>query len=369
MKNYLIHCFIICISFSFAQEHLNFTKSLDSILSIELKENNVPGMAIAIIEDRQLIYKKGIGFANIDAQTKMTTSTGFNIGSISKMFTAWGIMKLVEKEQIHLDVPVENYLTRWKLPESNFDNNKVTVRALLSHTAGLSVHGYPGFPTNDKLPTLEASLNGDNGPVRVDEKVEIVIEPQTKFDYSGGGYTILQLLIEEVTGESFEIYMRNEIFKPLKMKYTSFTIDKKILENSAKPYDENGKEVGMEYFTAKAAAGLQTNLEDLIIFAEATLNGNVVLKTSTIEEMMVLIPITRFKRGAQGLGYQAYLLGPITAIGHAGSNTGWEAGFMMDIESNSAIIMLTNGSKGKNVAKAMLRRWAKWKIGNLKSKD
>ncbi|WP_400079745.1 serine hydrolase domain-containing protein [Winogradskyella sp. R77965] len=369
MKKYVIHCFIICISFSFAQEHSDFIKSLDTTIPINLKEKNVPGIAIAIIEDGQVIYKKGIGFADITAQTKMSSTTGFNIGSISKLFTAWGIMKLVEKDKIGLDIPVEDYLTRWKLPESNFDNSKVTIRGLLSHTAGISVHGYPGFHPDAKLPSLETSLNGDNGPVKADEKVEVVIEPQTKFQYSGGGYTILQLLIEEISGISFETYMQTEVFKPLNMKRTSFTMDKNILKNSAKPYDENGEEVYIEQFTAKAAAGLHTNLEDLIIFAKATLGDNEVLTKETIEEMMTLLPITKSKRGAQGLGYQGYFLGPITAKGHAGSNTGWEAGFMLDVEHNSGIIMLTNGSNGKHVAIATLRQWAKWKMNKLRSKE
>jgi len=350
MKNYLILCFIICFNTTFAQDYSNFIKSLDTILPINLHEKNVPGMAIAIIDDGQIIYEKGIGLADVDLQTKINSKTGFNIGSISKMFTAWGVMKLVEKEIIDLDTPVEAYLTRWQLPKSEFDSKKVTVRALLSHTAGISVHGYPGFHPNAKLPSLEASLDGDNGPVRANEKVEISIEPQTKFQYSGGGYTILQLLIEEVTGKSFETYMTQEIFKPLKMKHTSFSIDNTYLKTSATPYDENGEAVYIERFTAKAAAGLHTNLDDLIVFAKATLNENTVLSKSTIE-------------------YQVYFLGPITVKGHAGSNTGWESGFMLDIEHKSGIIMLTNSSNGKDVAINTLRKWVKWKASHLKPQD
>jgi len=369
MKNYLIYCFIICVSFSFSQEQSDFTRSLDTIIPNNLMENNVPGMAIAIIEDGHIIYKKGIGFADVDKQTKVTSTTGFNIGSISKMFTSWGIMKLVEEEKIDLDMPVEDYLSRWKLPKSEFNSKKVTIRHLLSHTAGISVHGYPGFHPKAKLPTLEASLNGDNGSDKANEKVEIVIEPQTKFQYSGGGYTILQLVIEEVSATSFENYMQKEIFKPLKMKHTSFYIDNEFLKNSAIPHDEKGKEVYIERFTAKAAAGLHTTLEDLIIFAKATLDGNNILTKDTIKDMMKLLPLTKSKRGAQGLGYQAYFLGPITVKGHAGSNTGWESGFMLDAKYNSGIIMLTNGSNGKDVAIATLRKWARWRIENLKSKD
>ena len=138
----------------------------------------------------------------------MTTQTGFNIDSISKTIAAWGVMKLVEEGKIDLDAPAENYITRWKLPESDFDSKKVTVRRLLSHTAGLSLHGYPGWTANDRLSTIEESLDGrNNGPGRV----EMIIKPGTKWKYSGGGYTILQLIVEEVTGQKFEDYMQTQV--------------------------------------------------------------------------------------------------------------------------------------------------------------
>ena len=373
MKKHMICLCLLFNMLAFGQEKqkesiLEFTTSLDKSIPSQLSEKKVPGMAIAIIDNGTVIYEKGIGLSNVEHQTKVTSKTGFNIGSISKLFTAWGIMKLVENNKLDLDAPVENYLTRWQLPESEFDSKKVTIRSLLSHTGGISVHGYPGFPPKAKLPSLEASLNGENGPVRANEKVEIAIAPQTKFQYSGGGYTILQLLIEEVTHTSFEEYMQNEVFKSLKMTNTSFTIDKKIVKHSATPYDEHGKEVYLERFTAKAAAGLHTTLEDMLLFARATMEDNPVLSKNTIDKMTEIIPITKSKRQAQGLGYHAYFLGPITVKGHAGSNTGWESGFMLDFDSNSGIIMLTNGSNGKDVAIATLRKWARWKAMSMQSK-
>ena len=374
MKNHIIYVLIASSVLTFGQENQKksqseFLTSLDEKIPLQLKEKNVPGMAIAIVENGEVIYQKGIGFSNTEKEIKITEETGFNIGSISKLFTAWGIMKLVENNKIDLDAPIENYLTRWKFPKSEFDSKKVTVRSLLSHTAGISVHGYPGFHPDAKLPTLEASLNGENGPVRENEKVEIIIEPNTKFQYSGGGYTILQLLIEEVIGISFEQYMQKEVFKPLKMKHTSFTIDKKLLKNSATPYDENGKEVYIEVFTAKAAAGLHTTLEDMLLFAKATIDGNSVLTKQTINEMTKIVPITKSKGRAQGLGYNAIILGPLTVKGHAGSNTGWESGFMLDFSTNSGVIMLTNGDNGKDVAIATLRQWARWKMNTMQSKN
>jgi len=373
MRNYIIYMLISFSTTGFTQNNRSisvseFTKSLNETIPLQLAEKKVPGMAIAIIDNGDIIYKRGIGLANIEHQVDITSKTGFNIGSISKLFTAWGVMKLVEKEKIDLDAPAENYLKRWKFPMSEFESKKVTVRSLLTHTGGISVHGYPGFRPNASLPSLEESLNGENGPVRENERVEIIVEPQTKFQYSGGGYTILQLIIEEVTGQSFEIYMQSQIFEPLKMNDTSFTIDEKILKSSATPYDESGKEVYIEKFTAKAAAGVHTTLEDMLLFAKATMDNNSVLSKKAISEMIKIDPITKSKRRAQGIGYQTIFLGPLGLKGHAGSNTGWESGFMLDFDNNSGIIMLTNGSNGKDVAIATLRKWARWKINKIDSK-
>ncbi|AXT19630.1 class A beta-lactamase-related serine hydrolase [Flavobacteriaceae bacterium AU392] len=365
MKNHIIYLFTLCFALGYSQNSISeFTNSLDRNIPKQLKEKNVPGLAVAIIDNAEVIYKKGFGLADINNQIKITSETGFNIGSISKLFTAWGVMKLVEKGKLNLDIPVENYLTRWKLPESKFDKSKVTIRGLLGHTGGISVHGYPGFHPDAKLPTLEASLNGENGPVRANEKVELIYEPQTKFEYSGGGYTILQLVIEEVTGKSFEKYMQNQIFKPLKMKHTSFTINQNILKNSATPYDEDGKEVYFEVFTAKAAAGLQTTLEDMLIFVNASLKGNKILNKDTLQLMR---KPSKLSRGNYGLGYIIFPLGDITVKGHTGTNTGWESAFLLDFEYKSGMIALTNASKnGEAVARRILREWVKWKTSQIK---
>ena len=158
-----------------------FTSKLDQKIPQLLKGFIVPGTAIAIIENGEIILQKGYGFSNIDKGIKVTNTTGFNIGSISKTVAAWGVMKLLQEGKIELDAPAEKYLTRWHLPKSEFDTDKVTIRRLLSHTAGLSLHGYPGWSPKDDLPSIEESLDGkNNGPGRV----EIIMEPGTKWKYS-----------------------------------------------------------------------------------------------------------------------------------------------------------------------------------------
>lgn len=335
----------------------NFQEKLDAEIPKILKENKVPGLAIAILDKNREMIKKGYGWADVAKKEPVNSKTGFNIGSVSKLFTAWAIMDLVNKHKINLDYPVEEYLTRWKLPKSEFDNTKVTIRHILGHTAGLSVHGYGGYQPKKELPTLEASLNGK---FRSDEKVFIEHEPQTKWQYSGGGYTILQLVIEEVTGESFDDYMEDALFDELGMDQTSFEISSKILKKSSKAYDEQGQEIKLERFTAQAAAGLHTNLDDMIIFAKNNLNGSPILTAANKKEMQTP---TELSKGRYGLGYAHFPVGPGKFVtGHAGSNDGWEAAMMLDLSDDTAIVMLSNGSNGKKVLITILKKWMQWKM-------
>lgn len=334
-------------------------KTLDESTAIALKEHNVPGMAIAVIKNDQVIIKKGYGFSDIKSGEAVSSTTGFNIGSISKMFTAWGIMKLVEEGTLNLDAPASKYLLNWKLPTSEFDSNKVTIRNLLQHTAGLSVHGYNGYEDKDELTSIGESLSGTTNP---DEKVELVMEPESKWKYSGGGYAILQLVIENVSGKSFADYMKENIFKPLKMKQTSFNISKKVLKNSAKAYNEEAKEIPLRLFNAQAAAGLHTTLNDLILFAKASFLKNPVLSE---ESIALLIKPTELSKGNYGMGYMVMnRFGDFTLSGHGGSNEGWQSGLMLDFKSKSGIIILTNGSNGKNVLFGSMKDWAKWHSKN-----
>jgi len=142
-----------------------YLAELDEKIPAWLEEFIVPGAAIALIDDGKVILQKGYGYADVKNGVKVNGKTGFNTGSISKTVAAWGVMKLVEQGKIDLDSPAENYLTRWHLPETEYDVNKVTVRRLLSHTAGLSLHGYPGWSPTDTLPTIEQSLSGKTNGV------------------------------------------------------------------------------------------------------------------------------------------------------------------------------------------------------------
>ena len=345
-----------------------FVNEIDEKIPQLLNDFLVPGAAIAIIDNGEVILQKGYGFSDIEKETKVDLKTGFNIGSISKTVAAWGVMKLVEEGKIELDAPAEKHLTRWHLPESEFDSKEVTIRRLLSHTAGLSLHGYPGWSPNDKLPTIEESLNGkNNGPGRV----EIIMEPGTKYKYSGGGFTILQLIIEEVTGKKFEDYMQSEILNPLGMTNSSYKIDDKIMAASSLEYNRFGELIDFELFTAQAAAGLHTTIEDFTCFAFASLyqmenheKYNPILSADIIRQMMEPVPEANGRFG-YGLGYMVESISGTSVLlaGHRGANTGWHAIFNVNPKTNDGFIMVTNGGAGQNIYHPIFFDWALWKLG------
>ena len=255
---YMLLCFEL-----FAQSPDELREKITQVAEEACKKHNVPGLAIAVIKDRELAWAQGIGLANVAEEQKVTPETVFNVGSVSKCVAAWGMMQLVEQGKVDLDAPIEDSVTGWKLPDSEFDSKGVTLRRLLSHTAGLSLHGYPGFQTEEELPTLADSLSGaTNG--RGD--VRIVHEPGSKWQYSGGGYTLAQLMLEEQAEQDFATYMRENVFQPLGMNSSDYGWTDRISGNAATPYDENGEAIEPEHFAALAAAGLQTTVTDLAHF-------------------------------------------------------------------------------------------------------
>ena len=190
---------------------------------------------------------------------EVNAQSPFPVASISKWVTAVGVLKLVEQGRLALDKPVDDYLTRWHLPKSDFDNRGVTVRRLLSHSAGLDDDlGYGGFAAGEKLQTLEESLTSAADGYYEGAKARVGYEPGSQFMYSGASYTLLQLLIEEVSGQAFNEYMKAEVFEPTGMNQSSFLLSEAKAKGLVSIYKTDGSARPMKRFTAKAAASLMT---------------------------------------------------------------------------------------------------------------
>ena len=185
-----------------------------------MEHYGVPGVALAVIEDggiEQVLY---YGLADRQTGAPVTAETLFQAGSVSKPVAAFGAMTLVADDLLTLDGDVNGVLTSWSLPEYEFPEQPVTLTRLLSHTAGLTVHGFGGYAVGEPVPTVPQILDGappaNSSPVRVD------IEPGSLWRYSGGGYTIAQLMMMDVTGQSFPDLMQQRVLGPLGMTRSTY---------------------------------------------------------------------------------------------------------------------------------------------------
>ncbi len=183
-----------------------------------MKHYQVSGVSLAVVNDGKIEWTRGYGHISDDPKSApIDEHTLFQGGSISKSITAFGALLLVQQGKLSLDEEVNLRLKRWKVQDNEYTKKeKVTLRRLLSHTAGTSVHGFLGYSAQSTLPTIIEILNGKKPLVNTDP-VTVIVKPGTEFKYSGGGTTIVQLLIEDITGEPFDVWVQNNVLKPLGM--------------------------------------------------------------------------------------------------------------------------------------------------------
>lgn len=329
---------------------------------------NRGNMALVLLEDGRIAgdFSKSQG-APVDRRSL------FQVASLGKWLTAWGVMALVEQGRINLDAPVSTYLTRWHLPESGFDAEGVTVRRLLSHTAGLGDGlGYDGFEAPEKRQTLEASLNraADASPGKSGE-VRLTTEPGSGWRYSGGGYSVLQLLIEEVSGQSFASYMEDALFSPLGMRRTTFDHDRAIALGLAENYRPDGSTEPLRWYTALAATSLLTTAEDLARFlqAQSPQGRQDVLSKASLD--LIATPHAA-ELGADIWGLGAMLYAPTDAggfvIGHDGQNgPAINTAARIDPASGDGIVVLSTGND--RLATEIAGEWVFWKTGKVDNLD
>jgi CubicO group peptidase (beta-lactamase class C family) len=316
-----------------------------------------PGLAVALVHHGQVVWAAGYGVADRTAGQPVTAATRFQAASLSKPVTAWGVLRLVERGRIGLDEPIVGRLRRWRPPPSPFDADGVTVRRLLSHTAGLSVHGYVG-QTPDRPPSsVAASLAGETGD---GFPVELLEAPGRRWLYSGGGYSVAQLLVEELTGRPFADYMQTEVLEPLGMTASSFRWSRTA--QTARPHDADGRPMPDFVFAEEAAAGLVTTAPDLARFLAAALAGprgeppgRGVLSPAGVRLALTAAPATE---GRWGLGYGLGLTpGGERLAYHEGANRGWRAGLALLPDRRVGIVLLANGDAGNAPIDAVVQRW------------
>jgi CubicO group peptidase (beta-lactamase class C family) len=316
---------------------------VDDLITNRMREHHITGLSLAIIQDGKIIKAKGYGFTDKSRQTPVTPGTLFQAGSISKAVAALGALHLVQEGRLSLDNDVNAYLHTWKVPANALTKEqKVTLRRILSHTAGLTVHGFSGYGTNDPVPALLEVLDGarpaNNQAVRVD------IVPGSKWRYSGGGYTVMQQMIVDVTGKPFPEFMSDTLLKPLAMTNSTYEqpLPQRMAASAAAGYLKNGGAVmgGWRVQPELAAAGLWTTPSDLARFAlgiQQALAGD---SNAILSQANTRLMLTNQKDG-DGLGVFVDGSGQALRFSHGGRNAGFDS-FMIAYASvgKGAVIMM-----------------------------
>ncbi|MDQ3473492.1 MAG: beta-lactamase family protein, partial [Acidobacteriota bacterium] len=324
-------------------------------LAERMKFYKVPGLSVAVIENFKVVWARAYGVKELETKEPVTTDTLFQAGSISKSVNAMVAMKKVEEGKISLDEDINNKLTTWKLPDNEFTTKKkVTLRNLLSHTAGTTVHGFPGYAVTEKVPSLADVLNGTNGantrPVRVD------LEPGTRFRYSGGGTTISQLAIMDIEKKPYPEIAREAVLAPLKMNNSTYSqpLPDDWRKKAATGYRGDGSEVSgkIHVYPEMAAAGLWTTPTDLAKFAiemQLSIAGrsNKVLKKETAELMT-----TSFMDNV-GLGFFLEKHGKATYFGHGGADEGFRAELLVNRDKGYGVAVMVNSDNGQILREVM----------------
>ena len=290
-----------------------------------MKHWKVPGLSIAVVKDFKVEWARSYGVKDIDTKEPVTTETLFQAGSISKPVAAMVALKRVQDGKILLDENINNKLQTWKLPDNEFTaKKKVTLANLLSHTGGLTVHGFPGYAAGEKIPTLPQVLDGTE-PANT-AAVRVNMEPGSRFRYSGGGTTIAQLAIMDIEKKPYPQIAQETVLGPLKMTNSTYSqpLPDDWRKKAASGHRRDGALVAgkIHVYPEMAAAGLWTTPTDLAKFAiEVQLShagrSNKILKKEMIEKM-----VTPFMEDV-GLGFFIDKRGNAVYFGHDGADEGF----------------------------------------------
>lgn len=348
-----------------------FTAYLDQRIPALMSRYNIPGASIALVRGGELVWSNVYGYANLEERRPMTVHSVCRAESISKSVTAWGVMKLVEQGFVELDAPVQRYLRHWKLPDTEFDEQMVTVRMLLSASAGMPL-GEIGktveYVPQSEMPSLRDYLS---------REAHLIQKPGAGYLYSNAGFNLLELLIEEVTGRDFAEYMENEVLHPLGMKASSFAWDESFDSLIPNGHELDGAPVLPYVYPAKASGGLLTSVEDLARFVGSGMTGafyseKSVLTQDSLYQMYTpqvkVSGVYSFVAEDYGFGhFIEYLPAGQKAVWHGGQGHGWMTHFHSVPETGDGIIILANSQRSWPFIADLLSEWTSWNnFGSVK---
>ena len=327
-------------------------ESLPTVTLLERMEQlNVPGVSVAVINDGEIEWAKGYGFADKERNIPVSTETLFQAASISKPVSAMVALKLVEEGRLDLDQNVNEKLTSWQIPDNEFTTtHKVTLQGLVNHSAGTTVWGFPGYERGETVPSTVAVLDGEGNtdPIRVWK------EPGESWRYSGGGYTVMQLLMSDVAGKPFPQLMAETVLGPIGM--TNSTYEQPLPESrhaqAATAYRGDGSKWDGDWhiYPEMAAAGLWTTPTDLAKYAmevqRAYVGEGRVLSQDMTRQML--------QPGMNNHGLGPMMTEDGKRFGHGGSNAGFQCQLTAFIEGGMGVVVMTNSDAGGRLAQELL---------------
>jgi D-alanyl-D-alanine carboxypeptidase len=308
----------------------------------QIAYRGLPGIAVGVVSDQQLVWSKGFGFADLKTKLPMTPTTKFRMASNSKLFTAIAIMQLREEGKLGLDDPVAKYLPWFKAKPAGDDDGPITIEQLLSHSSGLQREAGDHwssleFPTRDELQRLYSDR-------------QAAFAPAVRWKYSNLAYAIAGLLVEKVSGENWSEYVERHIFTPLDMKDSS--VDKKV-SGLAVPYGRrmpDGTREVLPFVDARgmgAATGVTSDVEDMAKFISAQFRrgargGAQVVSGGSWREMLRVRSVEENWSSGTGLGFDVKRVKDRTYIGHGGGYPGNTTQTLIQLDDKVGVIVLTN---------------------------
>ena len=326
-----------------------------------MKYYKVPGVSVAVINDGKVEWAKGYGVTEVDGSTPVTADTMFQAASISKPVAAMGMLALVEKGLLNLDEDVNAKLKSWKVPDNDLTKDqKVTLRRLASHSAGLTVHGFRGYAPGEAVPSVIQILDGQKPANSAAVRVDLL--PGSKWRYSGGGITVMQLLMTEATGKEFPALMRELVLDKIGMKNSTYEqpLPANKTAKAAMGHRASGEIVKGKFHTypEMAAAGLWTTPTDLAKFAIEIQQSKAGKSNKVLSQAMIVQMLTK-QSGDYGLGIGLGGEGNKASFSHGGSNEGFKCNLFAYSETGQGAVVMTNGDSGSQLAAEIFRSIAR----------
>lgn len=312
----------------------------------------VPGVAVAVLKDGRVVAAAGYGIREAGTHDVVDADTLFSVGSISKVVAAATTLRLTADARLDLDRDVGAYLKSWRIPSTpELSRPNVTLRMLMSHTAGFNVHGFKDYLPDESLPSIVQTLNGT--PPAKNEPVRLTFEPGTRMRYSGGGITVEQMVIEDVIGAPFESVAREQVLAPLDMRRSTFANPlPEATTNVAKAHDRDGAAAalprGWQSFPERAASGLWTSANELGAFVGALIRSYQG-RSDFLPQTVAIQMMTEVWPSVHGLGPRLGGEGAARVFHHGGANDSYRAWIEGYLETGDGFVILTNGSEGDSL--------------------